>query len=82
MTTHADPPVPASVEQIEEELLALPRAVREHLAQVLTSSLEERELARIWDEEANRRFQAYLAGELEAVDAEEGLAAIRARLRK
>ena len=82
MTTHADPPVASSVEKLEEELLALPRAVREHLAQVLTSSLDERELSRVWDEEADRRFQAYLAGELDAVDAEEGLAAIRARLRK
>ena len=82
MTTHADPPVAASVEKMEEELLALPHAIRKHLARVLTSSLDERELSRVWDEEADRRFQAYLAGELDAVDAEEGLAAIRARLRK
>ena len=82
MTTHADSPVSASVEKMEEELLALPRPVREHLARVLTSSLDERELSRVWDEEADRRFQAYLSGDLHAVDAEEGLAAIRARLRK
>ena len=82
MTTHADPSVAISIEKMEEELLALPRAIREHLAGVLTSSLRERELSKIWDEEADRRFRAYLAGELDAVPAEEGLAAIRARLRK
>ncbi|MFL5381640.1 MAG: addiction module protein [Longimicrobiaceae bacterium] len=71
-----------SLEKIEEELLALPREAREHLAKVLESSLGDGEVEMVWDEEADRRYRAFLAGELTAVPAREALAQLRAQLRK
>lgn len=70
------------VEKLEEELLALPRVVREHLAGVLSSSLDDGDVARVWDAEADRRFRAYLAGELTSVPAKDAIAQLRSRLRK
>lgn len=67
--------------KIEGDLLSLPREVRAHLAEVLHSSLEdENEIAASWDEEAERRWEGYLAGEIEAVPAKEALAELRAQL--
>ena len=71
-----------SLKKIEEELLALPREAREHLAKVLESSLGDDEVEMVWDEEADRRYRAFLGGELTAVPAKEGLAQLRAQLRK
>jgi len=69
-----------SLDRIEEELLALPREVREHLAKVLESSLDGDDVEMVWDEEADRRYRAFLAGELTAIPAKEGLAQLRAQL--
>ena len=70
------------VEKLEEELLALPRVVRQHLAGVLSSSLEDGDVSRVWDEEADRRFRAFLAGGLTSVPAKEAIAQLRSQLRK
>jgi hypothetical protein len=71
---------PAPLDKIEEELLALPREVREHLARVLESSLGDNDVEMVWDQEADRRYRAFLAGELTAIPAKEGLAQLRAQL--
>ena len=69
-----------SLDRIEEELLALPREARKHLAKVLESSLGEEDVELVWDQEADRRYCAFLAGELTAIPAKEGLAQVRAQL--
>ena len=43
---------------------------------------EEREIERLWAEEAERRYQDYLDGKVEAVSGEEAIRRIRAALRK
>jgi hypothetical protein len=43
---------------------------------------EEREIERLWAEEAERRYQDYLDGKVEAVPGEEAIRRIRAALRK
>jgi putative addiction module component (TIGR02574 family) len=68
-----------SLRKLEEYLLRLPAEVRAHLAELLQESLDEDAIADSWDEEAERRLDAYLAGEIKAVPAEEALAELRAR---
>ena len=68
-----------TLEQLEQELLQLPREVRSRLADVLTESVE-REVAAVWDAEADRRYQAYLRGEIQAYPAKEALAELKAKL--
>jgi Putative addiction module component len=70
-----------TLEELEQELLQLPPEVRSHLAEVLAQSVRQH-YADVWDEEAERRYQAYLRGELEAIPAEEVLAEVRAKLVK
>jgi hypothetical protein len=82
MTSSTGTAAPVSLDKIEEDLLALPREAREHLAKVLESSLGEDDVEMIWDREADRRYRAFLAGELTAIPAKEALAQLRARLRK
>ena len=65
-------------DQLEAGLLRLPREERIRLAALLVESIE-REAAAAWDAESTRRFEAYLRGDIEAVDAEEALAGLRAR---
>jgi len=63
---------------LEAEILKLPRSVRIRLTERLISSLEENsEIERAWEEEADRRYRAYLDGEGKATSAEEVMAAIR-----
>ncbi len=70
-----------TVEQIEAEALKLPRSVRAHLTERLLSSLDEdSEIEQAWEAEAERRYQQYLAGEMDTVSAADGLAEIRAEL--
>lgn len=68
-----------TLEQLEQELLQLPPDVRSRLADVLAESVE-REVAAAWGAEADRRYQAYLRGEIEAYPAKEALAELRAKL--
>jgi putative addiction module component (TIGR02574 family) len=74
----------ASIQHIETQVLSLPREARTRLAIHLLESIEERpnmdpqqvELA--WLAEANRRFQAYQAGEEQAIPADQVFADLRA----
>ncbi len=68
-----------TLEELEQELLQLPPEVRSHLAEVLAQSVE-RHYAHVWDEEVERRHQAYLRGELQTVPAKEALAELRAKM--
>jgi len=70
-----------TIEQVEAEVLRLPRAERARLAELLISSLDEdSEIERAWEDEAERRYQRYLAGNEEAIPAAQVLAEIRAEL--
>lgn len=70
-----------TIEQVEAEVLRLPRAERARLAELLISSLDEdSEIERAWEDEAERRYQRYLAGNEEAIPAAQVLAVIRAEL--
>lgn len=70
-----------TIEQVEAEVLRLPRAERARLAELLISSLDEdSEIERAWEDEAERRYQRYLAGDEEAIPAAQVLAEIRAEL--
>ncbi|HSU17938.1 addiction module protein [Longimicrobium sp.] len=65
------------LDQLEAELFRLPREERARLADLLAESVE-REIAEWWDAESTRRYEAFLRGEIEAVDAREALARLRA----
>lgn len=70
-----------TIEQVEAEVLKLPRQVRARLAAALISSLDEdSEIEQAWEDEAERRYQRYLAGEEAAIPAAQALAEIRAEL--
>jgi putative addiction module component (TIGR02574 family) len=57
-----------TIEQLQAEVLKLPTAVRAQFAELLLSSLDENnEVDRAWEDEAERRYQAYLAGEVEGI---------------
>jgi hypothetical protein len=67
------------LDQLEQELLQLPRDMRAHLADVLSASVEK-EVAAAWDEEIARRQEAFRRGEIDPIPAEEVLAELRAKL--
>lgn len=68
-----------NVEQVESEMLKLPRHERARLAELLISSLdEETEIDAAWDREADDRYQRYLRGEERAIPASEALTRVRA----
>lgn len=71
-----------TVEQLESEILTLPRGERARLVERLISSLDEEqdEILQAWEEEAERRYQEYLRGEGDVVPAAEFFAEIRAEL--
>jgi len=70
-----------SLEDIEAAALQLPTGDRAKLAERLLISLEEDdEILASWVEEAERRGDAYDRGEMEAIDFDESIAQIRARL--
>ncbi len=74
------------LEKIEAELLKLPHEARAHLVEVLETSLEddevdEAQIADEWAEEAYRRLQATLSGEVEPIPAAEAMARLRAHRR-
>ncbi|HEU4558757.1 MAG TPA: addiction module protein [Longimicrobium sp.] len=70
-----------TLDELEQELLQLPPDVQARLAEVLTNNVK-RHYEAVWNEEAERRHQAYLRGELEAIPAEEVLAQVRAMIQK
>jgi putative addiction module component (TIGR02574 family) len=70
------------MDQIVDEVLSLDVGERADLARTLLASLDdlpENELDRLWGIEAERRYEDYLAGRVEAIDADEVFARIRAR---
>lgn len=70
-----------SVEQLEAEVLKLPRSIRAQLAERLIASLDENsEIEQAWTEEAERRYRQYLAGGIETIAVEDALARVRADL--
>lgn len=72
------------IEEIAHEALELDVVSRAELARTLVDSLDdlpEEELDRLWGEEAERRYEEFLAGRARAVPAEEVFARIRARKR-
>lgn len=69
--------------QVEAEVLKLPRLVRPRLAEALIPSLDEdSEIEQAWEDEAERRYRCYLAGEEEAVPAAQALTEIRTELQR
>jgi putative addiction module component (TIGR02574 family) len=72
-----------SAEAIETEALSLPIEDRTRLVVHLLESIEERpdvdfrQVEHAWLTEANRRYQAYLRGEEQAIPAEDVLSDLR-----
>ena len=70
-----------TIEQLEADARKLPRHIRARLAETLISSLDEdSEIEQAWEEEAEARYQRYLAGEEELVSAAEALAQLHSEL--
>jgi len=78
--------MPLGLKELEAAVMALPPEQRSYLAERLRASVDSvdepevpAELERAWAELAERRYQAYLAGQMRAVPADEALARIRER---
>lgn len=73
-----------SAEALESEALSLPKEDRTRLIVHLLESIDERSspdprrVERAWLNEANRRYQAYLAGSEQTVSSEDVVADLRA----
>jgi putative addiction module component (TIGR02574 family) len=70
------------LDELVSEALDLPTTSRAELAKQLLESLDnlsESEIEKLWIEEAERRYEAYRAGEIKAVPADEVFARLRAR---
>lgn len=68
-------------EDVEAAALQLPPTERTRLAERLLVSLDEDdEMLAAWVEEAGRRGDAYERGEMEAIDFDESIARLKARL--
>jgi len=81
--------MPIDFKQLEAAVLDLPAPQRADLAQRLFASLEDEDaleepadVERAWLEEANRRYEQYLAGETQPIPASEVLADLRAELKR
>lgn len=71
------------LEEIEALALQLPAADRSHLTERLLDSLsKDDEIMVAWVEEAERRSDAFDRGEMGAIDFDESLARLRAKLPK
>jgi Putative addiction module component len=75
-----------SYEDVKREALKLAGDQQLELAYSLIRNVgvdedEEREIERLWVEEAERRYQDYLDGKVEAVSGEEAMQRIRAARR-
>lgn len=70
------------LEDIVAEALELPLTARAELASQLLDSLEdisEEEHARLWGEEAERRYSDYKSGKVKAIPTEEVFSRLRSR---
>jgi putative addiction module component (TIGR02574 family) len=73
-----------STDQILKEVMALPADEKAKLAEQLLASLDAEasvEIERLWREEAERRIDAFEAGEITAEPAEDVIKALRERKR-
>ena len=69
------------LEEIEAAALQLTPTERAHLAERLLVSLEEDdEILAAWIEEAERRADAFDRGEMDAIDFDESIARLKAKL--
>jgi putative addiction module component (TIGR02574 family) len=69
------------LEDIEAAALQLTASERAHLAERLLASLDEDdEIMAAWVAEAERRGEAFERGEMEAIDFDESIARLKARL--
>lgn len=67
-----------SLDQLEAEILKLPREIRARLAERLLSSLDDdSEIEEAWVAEAEHRYQRYLEGDEEVVSVDNVLARLR-----
>lgn len=69
--------------EIQEELSGLPASERAKLALALVESLEpaeEGDIAEAWRVEAERRYEQYRRGEIQAIPGEQVFANVRRRL--
>ncbi|HEU0053895.1 MAG TPA: addiction module protein [Longimicrobium sp.] len=73
----------AKAERIETELMSLPRSERARLAEKLIASLgEDPDVLAAWEDEAERRYQLFLTGEMTARPLADVVADARARLKR
>lgn len=73
--------ISSALEDIEAVALQLAPSERAHLAERLLVSLDEDdEILASWIEEAERRGDAYDRGEMEAIDFDESIARLKAKL--
>ena len=73
-----------SFDDIEKQARSLPPKEKAALARVLIEDLDtsvDKNVERLWIEEAQRRYVAYLKGDLEALPGEEVMARARSRLK-
>ncbi len=72
-----------TVDQLVAEARKLPLHQRAQLARLLLATLDEDPgTEQAWEGVAERRYQQYIAGEMETVSASEALAEIRAELKR
>jgi putative addiction module component (TIGR02574 family) len=72
------------LKEIAAEVLELPLTARAELASQLLDSLDdltEAETDQLWADEAERRYAAYKAGEMESVSSDELFARLRSRMK-
>ncbi len=70
-------PMSARYDDLAKQARALPREEKEALVRTLIDDLDsasEAEVERLWVEEARRRFDQYLRGEVEAIPGEQVMA--------
>ena len=70
--------------ELEREALALSSREKASLARSLIEALDpvmDADVEQLWIEEAQRRYQAYRSGELEAASGEEAMQRARQRLK-
>jgi putative addiction module component (TIGR02574 family) len=73
------------LDQLERELVQLPRATRERLSTALAGSLDCEDdpgWDEAWDKELGRRIEAYRRGEIWSIPWEETIIQLRAMLKK
>lgn len=80
-------PMSTRSDELARQAKALSREEKEALLRALIEDLDgpsdgsEEEVARLWAEEARRRFDEYLRGEVQAIPSVEVMAEARSRLK-